>query len=156
MPVGPHGLTGRSVTEADGKALLRCLEDHFPSLASVHIDGADFRCFQGTSDAVVGTARSNKGRVMVARRTEEALILVMGDAGSHGSFLFELQKNLLERSQAQMAPQQQQQQQPSHQWTNSQEQLLPDSADVAPYPSVSQRTGFNFIGKLTKNNSKFC
>lgn len=73
---------------------------------------------------------------MVARRTEEALILVMGDAGSHGSFLFELQKNLLERSQAQMAPQQQQQQQPSING-NSQEQLLP-VLPTLPYPSVSQ------------------
>ena len=69
------------------------------------MDDTDFRCFQGNNNALVGTAINDPGRVLVARLTEEALVVVIGSTSNQGSMLFEVQSNLVERTRRQMAPQ---------------------------------------------------
>ncbi|KAK7099945.1 uncharacterized protein [Littorina saxatilis] len=93
------------VSDSDGRAILHCLKDPARSLTCITIDETTFRCFQGNDNALVGMATNRKGRVLVARLTEEALVVVMGLSAGHGSFLFEVQKNLKERTRRQMAPQ---------------------------------------------------
>ena len=90
------------VSELDGRALLGCLRDPAHSLTRITLDSTDFRCFQGSDNALVGMATNRPQRVLVARLTEEALVVVMGSSSGQGSFLYELQHNLLERSRRHM------------------------------------------------------
>ena len=93
------------VTEVDGRAILCCLKDPAHSLTRIALDGTEFWCFQGNDMALVGMAVGKPGLVLVARLTDEALVVVMGRSGGHGSFLFEVQQNLMDRKRRQMAPQ---------------------------------------------------
>ena len=93
------------VTELDGRALLCSLKDPARCLTRIIFDCTEFRCFQGNNSALLGIASSEPGYVLVARLTDEALIVVMGSSNGNGSFLFEVQQNLSERRRRQMAPQ---------------------------------------------------
>lgn len=94
------------VSDADGRALLHCLSDPSRSLTRLTIDEADFRCFQGNDNALVGKGVANKDKVLVAKLTDEVLVLVIGSSSGHGSFLFEVKKSLLDRQQGHLLPQQ--------------------------------------------------
>nr|KAG5690033.1 hypothetical protein BaRGS_013383 [Batillaria attramentaria] len=94
------------VSDADGRALLQCLKDPAGSLTRITIGEADYRCFQGNDNSLVGKAVNNKDRVLVARLTDEVLVLVLGSSKGHGSFLFEVKRSLLERQQRLLSPQQ--------------------------------------------------
>ncbi|KAL8578140.1 hypothetical protein ACOMHN_051695 [Nucella lapillus] len=99
---------GLEVSDKDGRAILYCLRDPARTLTRITIDDTDYRCFQGNGQALVGMATNGSGRVLVARVTGEegAVVIVMGTATSKGSFLFEVQQSLLERTQRrQPAPQ---------------------------------------------------
>ena len=89
----------------DGRAILCSLKDPAHCLTRIIFDCTEFRCFQGNDSALMGMATSEPGRILVARLTDEALIVVMGSSVGHGSFLYEVQQNLSERRRRQMAPQ---------------------------------------------------
>ena len=82
-----------------------CLWDPARSLTRLSLDDGDFRCFQGNNRALVGKATNSSGRLLVAYLTDEVLIIVIGIASGHGSFLYEVQKNLEERTRRQLVPQ---------------------------------------------------
>ncbi|XP_076462192.1 uncharacterized protein LOC143294687 [Babylonia areolata] len=103
------------VSESDGRALLNTLHDTAHCITRLTLDGVDFRCFQGNATALVGQAvTGERGRVMVARLTEEdVLVVVLGHSTGHGSFLYEVQHHLQERTRRRQQQLQQQQQQVS-------------------------------------------
>ncbi|XP_076440444.1 uncharacterized protein LOC143279955 [Babylonia areolata] len=99
---------GLQVSDKDGRAILRCLRDPARTLTRITLDETDFRCFQGNGEALVGMATSGSGRVLVARVTpgeEGAVVVVMGQATAKGSFLYEVQQSLVERTRRQRVSQ---------------------------------------------------
>ncbi|KAL8623582.1 hypothetical protein ACOMHN_000187 [Nucella lapillus] len=89
------------ISEADGRALLNCLMDPARCLTRIRLDGMDFRCFQGNSTALIGKATTDPSRVLVARLTDDALVMVIGNSTGHGSFLYEIQYHLEEHARRQ-------------------------------------------------------
>ncbi|ESP00468.1 hypothetical protein LOTGIDRAFT_157675 [Lottia gigantea] len=82
-----------TVSKMEGEALLRSLYDPSRSIALIHIDDIAFTCFQGNDNTLLGNNKS-KGMTFVAYTAKDCIILVLGRSEGHGSFIFEVKRNL--------------------------------------------------------------
>ncbi|XP_071117731.1 uncharacterized protein [Haliotis cracherodii] len=84
------------VSVEEGQALIRSILDPARSVTRIHMDNNFYTCFQGNSKTLVGTS-PNRDRIFVAHKSKDCVVVVFGGTKGHGSYLFELKKNLSAR-----------------------------------------------------------
>ncbi|XP_041358801.1 uncharacterized protein LOC121375423 [Gigantopelta aegis] len=94
---------GLSLSELEGTAVIKSLLDPAGSITRLHIDNNFYTLFQGNDNTVVGVSPM-RDRVFVAHKPEDQVVVVIafGNTTGHGSFLFELKKNLWHKKQRQL------------------------------------------------------
>ena len=94
---------GLSVSELEGRALVKSLLDPAGSIVRLHINNNFYTLFQGNDSTVVGVSPA-RDRVFVGHKPEDydVVVVAFGSTVGHGSFLFELKKNLWRKKETKM------------------------------------------------------
>ncbi|XP_046575931.1 uncharacterized protein LOC124283936 isoform X2 [Haliotis rubra] len=119
------------VSVEEGQALIRSILDPARTVTKIHMDNNFYTCFQGNSRTLVGTS-PNRDRIFVAHKYKDCVVVVFGGTKGHGSYLFELKKNLWAREHHQQ------------QMTN-----LPNEGQITDVPSQEQITNIPGQGQIT-------